>query len=236
LLALALITGCASAPRQGPPGLFTSLPILWREAESIGDLLKPDTAPHWALAVLERDAKVRPLDSLMPVQGKGPLDKIGLLIMAQPRPLAPQENVALDRWVRGGGHVLLFADPMLTANSTYGFGDRRRPEAIAMLSPILSRWGLRLEYDEAQEAELHEVGLLGAPFPVNLPGRLAVTGGRARCTLLSEALAATCHIGRGRVLIIADAALFEESPEARAESALRRLIAAARGGDSESGK
>ncbi len=150
MAALLALAACSGGAREGPPGLFTSLPILWAESERLGDLLKPQTAPHWALAVIEQDGKVRPLDSLVAAGGKSPLSGLGLLIMAQPRPLSPQENVALDGWVRGGGRLLMFADPMLTAQSSFAFGDRRRPEAIAMLSPILSRWGLRLGFDDDQ--------------------------------------------------------------------------------------
>jgi hypothetical protein len=242
-----LLAGCTadphaalhSGPREAPPGLFTSLPILWREAESVGELLGPGLAPHWALAVIERQSRVRPLDSLIPHHGKSALRGIGLLIMAQPRALAPQENVALDKWVRGGGQVLLFADPMLTAQSAFGFGDRRRPEAIAMLSPILARWGLRLEFDSEQQAGLHEVDLLGAALPVNLPGVLVTIGGKTRCALHAGGLAAICRIGRGRAMIVADAALFEEAPAAQAaarRAVLQTLIDAARGGDSRGGK
>ena len=51
--------------------------------------------------------------------------------------------------MRGGGRVLLFADPMLTRHSAFALGDRRRPQDVVLLSPILARWRLELQFDES---------------------------------------------------------------------------------------
>ncbi len=128
--------------------------------------------------------------------------------MAQPRPLSPSENVALDRWVRGGGRLLLFADPMLTEDSAFALGDPRRPQTSVLLSPILGRWGLELHYDERQPFGEHTGEALGIAVPANLAGRFALGPGSA-CVLSGGGLAADCPIGKGRVLVLADAALFE---------------------------
>lgn len=208
-LALLVTAGCGA---QSPPpartvGLFTSLPILWPETAGAADLLKSDApAAHWAQGVLARRGALRPLDTLDSLGG------IDLLVMAQPRPLSPQENVALDRWVRGGGKVLLLADPMLTAESAYAFGDRRRPEAIALLSPILARWGLVLHFDEAQPAGERMAPLFETEVPVNLPGQFATTGGGVSCRIKAAGLAARCLVGKGQVVAFADAALLEDAP------------------------
>jgi hypothetical protein len=151
--------------------------------------------------------------------------------MAQPRPLAPAENVALDRWVRRGGRVLLFADPALTAESRFPLGDRRRPQDTLLLSPILARWGLLLEFDEAQLARARGVALgRGATLPVDLPGRFALTD-ESSCRVSRRALIARCAVGRGRVTAVADAALFEAPADdanlAGRRRALERLVAAA---------
>ncbi len=203
----------SAGDRSRPVGLFTSLPILWQEAGSVADMLRHDAPPHWALAVLEERGPVRPLDTLAPLP-----PGFDLLVLAQPRPLSAQENVALDNWVRGGGRLLLFADPMLTFASSFSLGDKRRPEDMAMLSPILARWGLELQFDEAQSAGERELLLLGGKLPVNLPGRFAPAS--PDCKLLGGGIAVQCRIGRGRVLAIADAALLE--PAADGEAASRR--------------
>ncbi|MGE3692284.1 MAG: ABC transporter [Novosphingobium sp.] len=215
-----LAVACAPARQASGVGLFTSLPIFWREADDIRTLLNSSGPPHWALEVLWAHGEVKPIDSFLPGGEQSPFGEVALLVMAQPRPLAPQENVALDAWVRGGGKVLLFVDPMLTAGSRFALGDRRRPEDIVMLSPILERWGVRLEFDEEQEGGEIPLSIYGANVPVNLPGRLTQVGAGSQCAIATGGHAAKCRVGRGKVLIVADAALFEPVP-ARADSAER---------------
>lgn len=226
LLPLAL-WACGGAARAQGMGLFTSLPIQWRETQDIRELLAGEPAPHWALAVLRERGEVRPIDSFLPGKGGSPLKGVTMLIMAQPRALAPRENVELDRWVSRGGHVLLFADPMLTAQSRYALGDRRRPEDMVMLSPILARWGLRLEFDEDQPSGERQAEWAGRPFPVALPGAFALVPGSRQCRILAQGLGARCAVGRGRVLAIADAALLDDAAEggpAERASLLRTLL------------
>lgn len=202
---------------------MTSLPILWAEEPSIGAMLsKAEAPPHWARGVLEARGTVVPLDRIAGDTLRG----VKLAVLAQPRPLSPEEMAALDRWVRGGGHLLLLADPMLTAHSIFPVGDKRRPQAIAMVDPLLAHWGLELGFDDAAEEGEAVVQAAGLSLPVNLPGTLKARG--KRCTVDLSALVATCRIGWGRAVIVADAALLESEgttgPEAR-KSALAGLLA-----------
>lgn len=225
--ALALTLGCrehgdAAVVPARDIGLFTSLPILWNEYAELSDLLKLEGDSHWALEAFKRQGRVVPLDRLAPIPAG-----LGLLVMAQPRPLSPDENIALDEWVRGGGKLLLFADPMLTQHSAFAIGDRRRPEAMVLLSPILARWGLTLRFDEAQPAGEREVELLGQPVPVNLPGSFTLADEAGACRVHADGLAVRCQIGKGVVLAIADAALLEPQPQGGAgnrEAALGALL------------
>jgi hypothetical protein len=225
LLAALALSGCSSGDtRPGEAiGLYTSLPIAWAESADIRGQFAEAGPPHWALTALQARGRVVPLDTLAPLR----LSADGLLILAQPRPLTPQENVALDAWVQGGGRVLLLVDPMLTAESLFGPGDPRRPQDIAMLSPILGRWGLALEFDDTQPAGERPVRLAQGDVPVNLPGRFRVLGksggGVARCRLEAAGLLADCRAGRGHVLALADAAMLE-NPEDSAAIPGRRAI------------
>lgn len=196
-------------------GLQTSLPIVWRESADIAQQLGDGSdAPHWLLPVLEAAHAFVPLDALADAAGALPLPADAVLMLAQPRPLAPAENVALDRWVRGGGHVLLFADPMLTAHSRFALGDARRPQDVAMLSPILRHWGLELEFDPDQPEAEQVVEAGGVRIPVHLRGRWRLSGkagdGRARCRIEGDSLIARCALGEGAIVAVADAALLEE--------------------------
>ena len=216
IVAALFLTGGRQAPRE--TALFTTLPILWAETPQVADLLRPGAPPHWALAVLGAGGgQIHPMDTLLRLP-----DGLGLLVIAQPRPLSPSENVELDRWVRAGGRVLLFADPLLTHHSAYPLGDRRRPQDVVLLSPILSRWGLSLQFDEAQAEGEREAEAFGVVLPVNLPGRLSASGAEA-CDLSGGGLAAACRIGAGRGLVLADAALLETGGDALADA--RRSVA-----------
>jgi hypothetical protein len=194
-------------------GLFTSLPIVWNEADDLKGMVDAPAGAHWARGVLEKRGKLVPLDTLFD------LLKVDQLVIAQPRPLVPEENVSLDAWVRRGGRLLMFADPMLTQESAFALGDRRRPQDVALVSPILARWGLQLQFDESQAGGLREN--TGEHLPINLAGSLSVIPGGhdARCAIGMAGLVARCEIGRGHAVLVADAAVLESAPAHDAELA-----------------
>lgn len=233
LSALALLGACSPAADTPKPlaapsteiGLLTSLPLFWPEAEDPADLLSSQGAVPWPRALIEQHHVLVPLDSLDGAQG---LARVEAAVLAQPRPLLPAENVALDDWVRAGGHVLVFADPALTAHSRFGLGDRRRPMDVALLSPILTRWGLTLSVDDAApEGERLVDDPVAGELPVHLSGKLALAEkpgeGAGTCRIEASGVVARCRIGRGAATVIADAALFDATDAAR-EQALLRLI------------
>jgi hypothetical protein len=228
LIALALGAGAWAVTRATADkpalGLMTSLPIYWAEIDDIGEALDQKQQPHWARTALERDYDLRPLDTLAP--GKGGLGDLDNLLLAQPRPLTGAENVALDDWVRGGGHALIFADPLLTDDSRFAIGDRRRPQDVVLLSPILRRWGLELQFDPDQGDGERTKALGGEALPVNQSGDLVPVQGSAPsdCTILAHGLVADCTIGKGRALVVADAALLERWRGDTASPALNMLL------------
>lgn len=230
-LALAL-AGCGQAGEGAHSGkagdavigLYSTLPIAWNESEDVRGLLADRDAPSWVITALRERGRVVPLDTLADKAGALPLPRDGVLVLAQPRALTAQENVALDAWVQAGGRVLLFADPMLTAPTRFAPGDPRRPQDVALLSPILARWGLVLEFDEAQPAGERRVALREGALPVNLAGGWRKSGMDGEtvgtCTIEAPGLLADCHAGKGRIVALADAAVLENTPES-AENAYR---------------
>lgn len=227
LLAAAVATAWALAGGANEPkplGLLTSLPIYWSESASIAETLEGGET-HWVRRQLEEDFRLVPLDTLE----EGELDGIERLVLAQPRALTPAENVALDAWVRAGGRLLLFADPMLTEHSRFSIGDRRRPQDVVLLSPILSHWGLDLQFDPEQGEDESTVLFQGQSIPVRLAGKLALRPSNAagECVLAAEATIATCRLGNGEVVVIADAAVLErERSVGQASDPLAALLAA----------
>jgi len=210
-------------------GLFSSLPLYWGEAGQLSDLLGPEAPLSWARQAIERSYRLKPLDLL----DEQRIAETERLLIAQPRILGPSENLALDQWVRRGGRLLLFADALFTGESRFGVGDPRRPQDVALLSPILARWGLELRFDESQPAGERAVEL--APdiaLPVDLAGQFGLLSSQEgdMCLVSADGLVAQCAIGAGQAVLVADAALLEDRPPATAErpaAALAYLLALA---------
>ncbi|MBX7457960.1 GldG family protein [Qipengyuania sp. 1NDH17] len=236
---LALLAACNGSTEPEQPevaevqvakpklGLFTTLPIYWGEAGDITEMLNNEAEPDWVRTELETKFEIVPLDTLEPEALEG-LDRV---LLAQPRPLAPSENVSFDQYLANGGRAVILADPMLTRHSEFGIGDRRRPQDVVLLSPIFQRLGVELLFDEEQPQGDRVLRQSGVDFPVNLAGRFEDrdTGEPSRrCTALEDGLIAQCVNGEGEAYLYADAALLdwegdEQVPEAR-KTALWKLL------------
>jgi hypothetical protein len=227
----ALLAGASSGCRAAPDGLqasaperlglMTSLPLYWPEAHDVGELLQNREQTGQARQALERRYVLEPLDTLEAEV----LRDYDRLLLAQPRALSPGENVALDQWVRDGGRLLLFADPMLTHHSHYGIGDKRRAQDVILLSPILARWGLELTFDPEQPAGERQADVDGIAVPVSQSGAFALQPGGS-CEIAGAGILARCRIGRGTVTILADAAVLDEASKEDEQSrqvAIERL-------------
>ena len=209
--------------KHTPTGVFTSLPLTWNEAASVGAILQSDESPHWARETIAGGGRLVPLDVL----DARSLAALRQLVIAQPRPLTPAENVALDAWVRQGGRVLLIADPMLTEPSIFPLGDPRRPQPVVLLSPILTHWGLELRFADAQPLGPRVATALGGPVVVDLAGQFVATAGGS-CRTEDGGLVARCTIGNGGVVAFADGAVLARDAAGPTQSrALSRLLAAA---------
>lgn len=221
-LAAALLASPAAAQEAQPElALMGTVPIFWGEAAGFDELVSGDAPVHWVRGMLEEEFTLAPLDYL----SAEALAQHEYLLMAQPRGLAAEENVALDAWVRDGGRLLLFADPMMTGESRFHVGDRRRPQDVALLSPILSHWGLELAFDPGQPDGLQLADHFGDPLPVNQRGELMQAGEPQYCSIPGDGLLAHCVIESGQVMVVADAAMLDiAGPYDHSESALRWLI------------
>jgi hypothetical protein len=182
--------------------LLTALPLLWGE---LGPL-NANSRPAAAFRSLEKEFAIRPLDVLDgPSLGSGTL-----LLLAQPRALAPSEFVALDAWVRNGGRALILTDPQLIWPSDLPIGDVRRPPAIGLLAPLLEHWGLRLEPAPEPRAAMQQVSSAGASRRLLMfaPGRFMSDANS--CTVALSGVLADCRIGRGRAILLADADMLHD--------------------------
>ncbi|MEA3041971.1 MAG: hypothetical protein QOC65_1460, partial [Sphingomonadales bacterium] len=201
----------APRARAGPKPLLllmTSLPLVW----GAGGAFDPASRPSESYRALEREYDVRAIDAIEPASLAG----ARLMLLAQPRLLAPEELVALDDWVRRGGRLLLLADPRLAWAGDWPAGDALRPPERSLLGPLLDHWGLSL--DPTEHAGLFEDDLApeGRRLALRAPGSLLASGDQ--CRRSRRYYLARCRIGQGEVVILADADLLDDRLWARAPS------------------
>ncbi|MFN3989824.1 MAG: hypothetical protein ACK4IS_06160 [Erythrobacter sp.] len=213
---------------------MTSLPLYWPLGASITDIASSAASAPWQRASLETHHTLVLLDTLSPIAAtapgqseSNPLAGLSRLAVIQPRGLAPSDNVALDDWVRAGGRLLLVLDPQLSGDYHLALGDPRRPSDVALIPPVLARWGLAIRYDDQQPLTERRVALGAGTIPLVLAGEVVVSSEAAqRCTLAAEGAAARCRVGAGQVTLLADAAVFEaEEPSDQARASLAALLA-----------
>lgn len=234
------ISGCDSAPAapEGAPlesgahidepklvnkpklGLMTSLPLYWPLGADFAALAGGDAAVPWQRGFLEKGHDLVLLDTLTPIPDLNPdapetdpLDGLDRLAVLQPRGLSPADNVALDNWVKAGGHLLIALDPLLTGEYDIALGDPRRPTDAALIPPVIARWGLAGSFDPAQESNVRYAELPGAAVPLLMSGESRVVdaiGGPNGCETHESGSITRCGtVGKGSVTYLHDAAVFE---------------------------
>ena len=206
-----LLAACSPVVRHAPRlplAVMSALPLFWGEG---GPTVVLQGGDQQAAIVrhLAQSWDLHPIDRLDSVT----LKPMRVLLLAQPRGLSPDELVALDGWVRGGGRAIIFADPMLLWPSALPLGDRRRAPQITLLDPLLAHWGLALDG-----------GVDGAEAMLEVDGKQAVGAGMGQwhaktpgCTISADAHWVTCQIGKGSALLVGDADVLdlEDAPENR---------------------
>ncbi len=194
-VAIAVVRGDRTAPAPQPAAgrpvllLLTSLPLMFGEEFALEGGGSP------ALTALRSRYRVVPIS----VASEAELAKGRLLLMAHPLAQPAEQLVALDRWVRRGGRLLLLADPALDWDSPRPLGDALRPPPMFMDTGLLGHWGLRLDAPDARGPRTGEIG--GMEVMTASPGTLVGTA----CKLGSHGLVAHCRLGKGHATIIADA-------------------------------
>jgi len=197
-------------------GLMTSLPIYWPLGVELDEFASGEAEMPWQREVLESRFELVPLDTLSPVADLDPeaapvdpLADLERLAVIQPRALTPSDNVALDKWVTGGGQLLLVLDPVLAGHYPLPLGDPRNPVEAALVPPVVERWGLDLQFDEEQLA-MREVTIAETKIPLVLTGSLRkITGGPGDCRIMGDGVLAKCSLGEGLVTLLADAEVFK---------------------------
>lgn len=176
--------------------LMTALPLVWGEGD-VSDVLAGRSGKSETLRIIETQFDVRAIDTL----SRATLGR-DVVIIAQPRRLTPQELVTFDKWVRGGGRAMIFADPELIWPSRYPLGDNRRAPPVTLLDPLLDHWGVVLTDSDHQN---HKVQLAGLAVAFASAGSWT---GPTSCSS-TGGYVLDCRIGKGRVLLVGDADLLD---------------------------
>ncbi len=175
---------------------MTALPLMWGEGTP-ADVLAGRSGKSETLRIIETAFDVRAIDTISAkTLGRG------VAVIAQPRRLTPEELVAFDKWLLGGGRAMIFADPELVWPSRYAVGDNRRAPPVELLDPLFVHWGVALGDSDRQ----------GRTISINgVAVRILASGawtGPENCTLIVPEVL-DCRIGRGRVLLVGDADMLD---------------------------
>lgn len=189
------------------------MPLVWGESDA-GEVLNGGAGRSATLKALDGQFGIDAIDTL----SAGTLGH-DVVVLAQPRRLAPQELVAFDRWVRRGGRALIFADPELVWSSRYAAGDVRRAPPVTLLDPLFKHWGVALG-----DSDFGERVAKAGPLTIVTASAGAWTG--PKTCVAPDPLVLDCRIGKGRVILVGDADMLDERLWQRAKADNPAWIAA----------
>ena len=192
----------ASASAGAPAvTMLTGLPLRWSASPSIAAMIAEGANDDPALARLTATGPVSLVDSLadhVPPAG-------GTLLLAHPRALAPQELVAIDAFVRGGGRAVVLADALSGWPARHPLGDPRNAPITSLLTPLLDHWAVTLAAAPVGESQALPVDVDGARLRLFSAGRFDRLP--PKCRAYADRRVAQCRIGQGEVWLIGDADL-----------------------------
>lgn len=199
---LAALYRPAAASADAPAAtMLTGLPLHWSGSGDIAAIISDGAEDDPALVRLEAMGPVLLVDSLVdrvPPPG-------GTLLIAHPRALAPQELVAIDAFVRGGGKAVMLADALSGWPTRHPLGDPRNPPVTSLLTPLLGHWGVTLGAAPVDSDGVQSVDVDGAQL------RLSTAGAFERlppaCRAFADRRVAQCRIGAGEAWLVGDADL-----------------------------
>lgn len=214
LLAAALVAGWFTASHallallyrpaaaHGPAvTMMTGLPLRWSEGNDLAAMLARGMNEDPALARLRRAGSVELVDSIV----DNPPRPGGVLLLAHPRALAPQELVAIDAFVRGGGRTVILADALTGWPMRHPIGDPRNPPVTSLLTPLLDHWGVTLAAASPADRRALAADVGGARLQLFSAGRFDRLP--AGCRAYANRRIARCPIGQGEAWLVGDADL-----------------------------
>lgn len=125
-------------PKKKVVGLISTLQL---DGDPVAEMRGQPTQPQAVLEQLRQNYEVRDLSTSI----DSIPDDVDVLMVAQPAKLPEKTQYALDQWVLGGGHALVFADPYAEAAA----GRRSMMQmggvgTTADIDNLLHAWGVNL--------------------------------------------------------------------------------------------
>jgi ABC-type uncharacterized transport system involved in gliding motility auxiliary subunit len=125
-------------PKKKVVGLISSLTL---DGDPVAEMRGQPTQPQAVLEQLRQSYEVRDLSASTDAIA----DDVDVLMIVQPQKIAPKTQYAIDQFVLGGGHVLVFADPY----SEFSAGHRSPMSppggaTSADFDKMLNVWGVNL--------------------------------------------------------------------------------------------
>lgn len=190
------------AVAHGPPAtMLTGLPLRWSGGTDLSAMLAQGANEDSALVGLSAKGPVRLVDSLI----DNPPPPGGALLLAHPRALAPRELVAIDAFVRDGGHAVVLADALTAWPMRHPLGDPRNPPVTSLLTPLLDHWGVTLGAAPVGDRRLVPAEIDGARLSLFSAGRFEKLP--ATCQVYADRHVVRCRIGQGEAWLVGDADL-----------------------------
>ncbi|MGV3729242.1 MAG: hypothetical protein ACO1NN_00595 [Sphingopyxis sp.] len=199
---LAALYRPAAAPAGAPAAtMLTGLPLRWSGGDDLAAMIAEGVSDDPALARLAALGPVSLVDSLVdhvPPPG-------GALLLAHPRALAPQELVAIDAFVRGGGRAVVLTDALSGWPPRHPLGDPRNPPVTSLLTPLLDHWSIALGAAPVEQDAAIAAGVEGKRLRLSSAGRFDRLP--SACRAFADEHVAYCRIGKGEVWLVGDADL-----------------------------
>ena len=109
-------------------------------------------------------------------------EDVDVLMVVHPKNLSPQTLYAIDQFIIGGGHTLLFVDPF--SETDFPMPDPANPAAAAMasrasnLDPLFSAWGISVSNEEIIADDRYALSVTGPDQrPVRHLGLIGIPAG-----------------------------------------------------------